>query len=288
MNYDIIIIGGGPAGISAALYTKRSNITTLIISMHEGNLHKAELVENYYGLGRATTGEELFKIGQEQARSLGIPIIKEQVVGLEYNGSYTVLTEQNRYTAKAVIIATGVSRKTPKIKNITNMEGKGVSYCAICDAFFYRGKDVGVIGCGEYALHEAKELQASVKSVTIYTNGLVPQFTPVAGINVITQPIEAIEGSTHVSGLKMQDGSIINLDGIFIAVGIAGSTSFARTLGASTQGSKLVVDSNMATNIPGLYACGDATGGLLQIAKAVYEGAVAGLETVKYVRLASQ
>ncbi len=288
MNYDIIIIGGGPAGISAALYTKRSNITTLIISMQEGNLHKAELVENYYGLAKPTTGEELFKIGHEQARSLGIPIVREQVVGLEYNGNYLVTTEQNRYTAKAVIIATGVSRKTPKIKNLVNLEGKGVSYCAICDAFFYRGKDVAVIGCGEYALHEAKELLASAKSVTIYTNGAKALFNPSPEINVDTRVIEAIEGTDHVEGLKLQDGTFKQIDGVFIALGIAGSTSFAKTLGAATSGNKLLVNENMATNIPGLFACGDATGGLLQIAKAVYEGAVAGLESVKYVRTTSR
>ncbi len=288
MEYDIIIIGSGPAGISAALYAKRSNITTLIISMNEGNLHKAELIENYYGLPQSISGSDLFANGLNQAKRLGIEIKQEQVVGLEYTGSYLVKTEQNTYLAKAVILATGVARKTPAIKNITQFEGKGVSYCAICDAFFYRKKDVAVIGAGEYALHEARELLNTTSSVTILTNGSNLDVVPDSQLRVITTPIQSINGTNSVSGVTFQDGSMIPVSGVFVAVGIAGSTSFARTLGAAIDGNKIVVDEHMATNIPGLYACGDATGGLLQIAKAVYEGAVAGLESAKYIRLSSQ
>lgn len=288
MEYDIIIIGSGPAGISAALYAKRSNITTLIISMNEGNLHKAELIENYYGLPQSISGSDLFANGLNQAKRLGIEIKQEQVVGLEYTGSYLVKTEQNTYLAKAVILATGVARKTPAIKNITQFEGKGVSYCAICDAFFYRKKDVAVIGAGEYALHEARELLNTTSSVIILTNGSNLDVVPDSRLRVITTPIQSINGTNSVSGVTFQDGSMISVSGVFVAVGIAGSTSFARTLGAAIDGNKIVVDEHMATNIPGLYACGDATGGLLQIAKAVYEGAVAGLESAKYIRLSSQ
>ena len=209
-------------------------------------------------------------------------------MGLEYTGSYLVKTEQNTYLAKAVILATGVARKTPAIKNITQFEGKGVSYCAICDAFFYRKKDVAVIGAGEYALHEARELLNTTSSVTILTNGSNLDVVPDSQLRVITTPIQSINGTNSVSGVTFQDGSMIPVSGVFVAVGIAGSTSFARTLGAAIDGNKIVVDEHMATNIPGLYACGDATGGLLQIAKAVYEGAVAGLESAKYIRLSSQ
>ncbi|MFA6627941.1 MAG: NAD(P)/FAD-dependent oxidoreductase, partial [Bacilli bacterium] len=183
--------------------------------------------------------------------------------------------------------ATGASRKTPPIKNLTQLEGKGVSYCAICDAFFYRKKNVAVIGSGEYALHEAKELVNTAQAVTIFTNGETPSFILDSQIKVIETPIDAIEGDDFVTGVRLKDGTVNALDGIFVAVGIAGSASFARTLGAEIDNSKIVVNEKMATNIPGLYACGDATGGLLQIAKAVYEGAVAGLETVKFIRTSS-
>jgi thioredoxin reductase (NADPH) len=199
-----------------------------------------------------------------------------------------VKTEQNTYLAKSVILATGVARKTPAIKNITQFEGKGVSYCAICDAFFYRKKDVAVIGAGEYALHEARELSNTASSVTILTNGISLDVVPDPQFRVITTPIQSIDGTNSVSGVTLQDGSMVPVSGVFVAVGIAGSTSFARTLGAAIDGNKIVVDEHMATNIPGLYACGDATGGLLQIAKAVYEGAVAGLECAKHIRLSSQ
>lgn len=287
MIYDIIIIGSGPAGISAALYAKRSNINVLIISMNEGNLHKAELIENYYGLPHPISGAELFQTGLNQVKELGVEVKKEQVVGLEYMNTFLVQTDEHDYEAKAVILATGAPRRTPTIKNLTSLEGKGVSYCAICDAFFYRKRKVVVIGSGEYALHEAKELLNVTDSVTILTNGETINFEMDSRIQVITTPIFAMIGEEKLSAIQFTNETTLPVDGAFIAVGIAGSASFARTLGAEVNQNKIIVDDKMATNIPGLYACGDTTGGLLQIAKAVYEGAMAGLEAVKYVRASS-
>ena len=146
-----------------------------------------------------------------------------------------------------------------------------MSYCAACDAFFYRGKDVAVLGSGEYALHEVQALLPVVHSVTLLTNGapLTADFPP--EVTVCPQAVEAVLGETVVTG-------------VFVALGVAGSTALARKIGAEVDGNRIVVDARMQTTVPGLYAAGDCTGGLLQVAKAVYEGAQAGTEAAKALR----
>ena len=171
MEYDVIIIGSGPAGISASLYTARANLKTLIISKGIGILQKVTKIDNYYGLETTLTGEELQEIGINQAKKLGVEFEEDEVLKIDYENSFIVETINSKYKAKSVIIATGTSRKTPKINGIKEYEGKGVSYCATCDAFFFRGKDVAVLGAKEYALHEAEELKRVANSVTILTNG---------------------------------------------------------------------------------------------------------------------
>ena len=165
------------------------------------------------------------------------------------------------------------------------LEGHGVSYCATCDAFFYRGKDVAVLGNGEYALHEVQALLPVVKSVTLLTNGspLTAQFPP--EVTVHPEKIDAILGEERVTGVQLNSGGIVELSGVFVALGVAGSTALARKLGAEVDGNRIVVDPRtMQTTLPGLYAAGDCTGGLLQVAKAVYEGALAGTEAAKALR----
>ena len=153
--YDVLIIGGGPAGISASLYTKRANLQTLIIAKENGTLDKVGKIENYYGLKNNTNGKDLQELGEKQAKNLGVEIKKEEVVQIEYETNFIVKTLNHAYKAKCVIIATGSNRKKPNIKGIKELEGKGISYCATCDAFFFKNKNVGVLGAKEYALHEA-------------------------------------------------------------------------------------------------------------------------------------
>ena len=138
---NIIIIGGGPAGISAALYAARSGRDPLVIEHGAGGLKKAEKIENYYG-GGTLSGQELYDRGIDQAKTLGVRILTAQVVGVEGFDTFTVHTDQGDFDAKAVILATGTSRKAPVIPGLKELEGRGVSYCAVCDAFFYRGRDV--------------------------------------------------------------------------------------------------------------------------------------------------
>ena len=156
--YDVIIVGAGPAGISTSLYTKRANLNTLVIYKSIGNLEKVEKIENYYGFKEPISGKELYKIGVEQAKRIGVNFVYDEVVEIQKEQYFTVETINGKYEAKAVVLATGSSRKAPNIKGIKEFEGKGVSYCATCDAFFYRKKNVAVLGNGQYALHEAEEL----------------------------------------------------------------------------------------------------------------------------------
>lgn len=282
---DVVIVGSGPAGISAALYTLRSGLETMIIGRDKGALAKADKIENYYGFSEPISGIELINRGIQAAKRLGAKLVSDEVLGIQYNGNFVIKTKLMEVEAKGVILATGSSRNTPNIEGIKTYEGKGVSYCAVCDGFFFRGKDVCVIGEGSYALHEATELLPMAGSVTILSNGKTPEFSPPSNINVITKKVAKVAGDGDaVSGVVFEDGENLRVDGIFVAIGVAGSSELAKQIGAETKGNKIVVDESMATNVPGLYAAGDCTEGMLQIAKAVYDGAKAGTEITKYIR----
>lgn len=281
---NIVIIGSGPAGVSAALYTARAGVKTTVLTRGPGALDRAEQIQNYYGFAEPISGAELERRGIEGAKAVGVEFVTTEAVGLTYTDRLTVETLAGDFPADAVILATGASRAAPRIPGLAGLEGHGVSYCAVCDAFFYRGKDVAVLGSGEYALHEVQALLPVVKSVTLLTGGapLTAQFPP--EVPVRAEPVEAILGEERVTGVQLSGGETLEVSGVFVALGVAGSTALARKLGAEVDGNRIVVDDRMQTTLPGLYAAGDCTGGLLQVAKAVYEGALAGTEAAKAVR----
>jgi len=277
LSYDVIIIGSGPAGISAALYSKRRNLNVLVLSKGNGALEKAEKIENYYGVENGISGKQLYENGIKQAQKLGITIIEDEVIGIDYIEKYKVETVNSEYEAKAVILATGANRNTPNIKGIREFEGKGVSFCAVCDSFFYRGKDVVVIGDGNYAIHEVETLRPVVKSVTILTNGKELIENRDIDVDVNNKKIREFRGQEKIEEVEFEDNTKEKISGVFVAIGTASSSDLARKIGARVENNNIVVDENMQTTVPGLFACGDCTGGLLQISKAVYEGAKAGL-----------
>ena len=281
---NVVIIGSGPAGVSAALYTARAGVDTTVLTKGPGALARSEGIENYYGVPGNITGAELERRGIEGAKEVGVKFVQTEAVGLTFTDKLTVETLNGDYPADAVILATGASRTAPPVPGLAALEGHGVSYCATCDAFFYRGKNVAVMGSGEYALHEASALLPLAASVTLLTGGaeITADFPP--EITVRTGKVEAILGEEKVTGVRLAGGEELPMDGVFIALGVAGSTALARKMGAEVDGNKIVVDANMMTTIPGLFAAGDCTGGLLQVAKAVYEGAVAGNEAAKALR----
>ena len=279
--YDVIIIGAGPAGISAGLYAKRANKEVLILYNGESNLEKAHLIDNYYGFENGISGKDLYENGIKQAKNLGIDIRKEEVLHIEKIENFSIKTDKEEYEGKTLILATGNKKLRPNIKGILDFEGKGISYCAICDGFFYRKKNVVVIGDGKFAISEAKVLQNIVGSVKILPNGKFLQAP--TEFETIETKIAEIKGDTRVRSIEFEDGTSLEVDGIFVAMGEAGGADFAKKIGVLTSNDNIVVNENMETNVKGLYSCGNAAGGLLQVCKAVYEGAVAGLAAVNYL-----
>lgn len=295
-SYDAIIIGAGPAGISASLYIKRANLSVLVLYSGEGNLEKAHKIDNYYGFPDGIAGQELYKNGIQQAKNLGVEVLEKEVTNISINDdfSFSVATSAENYNAKSVIIATGNKKLRPQIKGIADYEGKGVSYCAICDAFFYRGKSVCVIGDGKFAASEAEDLVNVASSVTILTNGkdesqikkILSEKGELERYKIDSRKIAEIKGGENgkVSAVLFSGGSEIQADGVFVALGEAGAADFAKKLGLILKGDSIQVNEKMATNIPGLFSCGNSNGGLLQVCKAVYEGAVAGLNAIDFIR----
>ena len=280
----IVIVGSGPAGCSAALYAARAGMETTVISKGIGALQKAEQIQNYYGFEEGITGAELYRRGVAGAQAVGAEFVTAEVVGLDYAATLVVQTTAGDYPADAVILATGTGRIAPKIAGLAEHEGRGVSYCATCDAFFYRGKTAAVLGTGEYALHEVQALLPLAGKVILCTNGepLTAEFP--AGVTVCTEKLEAIEGEETVTALRLVGGGLLPADGLFVALGVAGSAALARKLGAPVENGRIVVNEKMQTGIPGLFAAGDCTGGMLQVCKAVYEGALAATEAIKQIR----
>lgn len=282
----LIIAGAGPAGVSAALYAVRSGITPLVLHKGGGALEKAVKIENYYGLPHPVTGAELYKNGLKQLESFRVPVVEEELLAVEYDGDYTVRTTEHTYHSKALILATGAKRNPLALKELKKYEGSGISYCAVCDGFFYRGKEVAVLGNGPYALHEAKVLEPLAAKVTILTNGKEADFNgeDTASIQIETKKVISAGGDETLSYVQLEDESRLPISGLFVALGTADNTDIARKLGLIIENNHILIEPDTSTPLPGLYAAGDCTGGMLQIAKAVYEGAMAGTRAVNYLK----
>ena len=284
MLYDVIIIGMGPAGIGAALYTTRAKLSTLIIGREDGALTKSDKIENYYGFAEPVSGKALLEQGIAQAKRLGATLVFDEVTEVSYVDNYEIETPHGKYQAKTLLLATGASRTLPPIPKLAEYEGKGLSYCATCDGFFYRGKTVAVLGAGAYALAEAQALLPLASKVYLLTNGqAVPQGLP-ANLEVKPLKIKAIQGASRLEGVIFEDGSSLALAGLFVAYGVAGSFEIARKVGIELENNHIKVDSHMQTNVPHLYAAGDCTGGVLQINKAIHDGCEAATSIIKDVR----
>lgn len=281
-----IIIGAGPAGTTAAIYLARFNILPIVIYKDGGSLIKAKKIENLYGFPDTISGEKLFENGIKQAQKFGVKFIKDEVVSVTYDGNYIVNTVNNSYHTKTVLLATGNSRKTSKIKGADAFEGKGVSYCAVCDGFFYREKIVSVIGNTNYALHEANYLAETSKKVYILTDGLEVEFEDSkSNIEVIKDKILSINGNEKVENIEFDNGNSLDTDGVFIALGTCSSSDIARQVGAIVdENQNIKVDENFMTSTPGIFSAGDSIGGLLQINKASTDGTNSAFSIKNYLK----
>ena len=263
----------------------RANLRTLIVYYENSSLEKAEKIENYYGFENGINGNELYLKGIKQAQNIAVQVKKEEVIKIEIvEDGFKVVTVKEEFNTKSLILATGNKKSKPQIEEIEKFEGKGISYCAVCDGFFYKNRNVAVLGSGNYAISETNELINIVSKIELLTNGeKSPEFRA-DNVNINTKKIKKIIGNKKVEGIEFEDGTTTQANGIFIAQGIARSSDFAKKLGVITNNDIIVVNEKMETNVKGIYACGDCTGGLLQISKAVYEGTVAGIQIIKYIR----
>ncbi|MHA1409090.1 MAG: NAD(P)/FAD-dependent oxidoreductase [Candidatus Odinarchaeia archaeon] len=288
-KYNIIIIGGGPAGLSAAIYSARANQKTLVIDRTGCLNYKIGFIENYLGFPDGIEGKDLIQLGCKHIRKLGSDVKFEEalVVKMTPEGKYIVETDKGEYEGEGLIIATGVTYKKVKIENIEKFEGRGVSYCVVCDGFFFRGKKVAVLGSKNYAAREALELLNYSDNIKIFTNGdeikIDDRFLEKIkenNIDIETSKIQRLVGNDILEGVQLENGETIPLDGLFIAVGSSGTVDLAKKLGIIVEGNYIKVDDKQKTNLPKVYAAGDCTGGNRQIATAVGEGADAALNLI--------
>ena len=278
---EIVIIGNGPAGISAAIYAVRGGASVTVVGKDPGALGKSGRIENYYGFPDGIGAADLIAAGIRQAENLGARVRRGEVFGIEFGPEgYLVKTDGGDLPAGAVIIACGVSRNTPKIRDLEKFEGRGVSWCAVCDGFFFRGKRVAVIGSGPYAESEYGVLKNILRDVTILTNGETPSFS----LPCDTRKIAAVEGGETLSAVVFEDGTREPFDGVFIACGSAGPFELSKKTGLLMENGRLIVNEKRETNIPGIYAAGDCTPGMQQVARAVSDGMTAGTEALRYVK----
>ena len=286
--YDCLIIGAGPSGVQAAVYLLRANKKVLVVfKSGVGSLSKAQKIDNYYGVDEIS-GKELDKLGKEKIKKLGAELLDAEVVGIEkdYGEELFVVTTEfgDKFCSKAIIIAVG-----SQIKNNSSYQIKttsGVSYCALCDGFFYKKKEIAIVGSGKFMLNEFKHLKNVTDNVTILSNGKFEDgFVELKNAKIVKEPIKTIEkGSKKAVKIKFEKSKELEFDGVFVAEGRLGATAFSKLLGIELGADgHLKVDKNMQTNILGVFACGDVVGGLAQISKAVSDGAAAGLGAIKYL-----
>lgn len=280
---QVIIIGKGPAGISAAIYLKRAGINPLVIGKDLGALGDYKsIIENYYGFNQPIDGKKLIEDGISQAIMLGIQIIDDSVISIKDHLDYFVIsTKHNTYETRSILLATGKTRENLSIPGYRKLRGKGISMCATCDGYFYRNKKIGIVGCGHYMKHELEYLSRMTKNITIFTHG--HSLDDDLGFPVVDDSIIEFGGSDKISNIKTNNG-IYEVDGVFIALGAPSSLEFANQLGLIVEKGNLVIDHTYQTNVPGIFAAGDIIGGKLQIAKAVYDGMEVADYIYKYVK----
>lgn len=281
---NAIIIGKGPAGISAAIYLKRAGMDITVLGKDLGALAKSHKIENYYGFEEPLSGEQLLSKGIKQAENLGIEVLSDEVIDITKEKNFVVKTSSNEFEAQTILLATGKSRQKLNVDGFEKYKGKGISFCAVCDGFFYRGKTVAVIGNGDYAASEASELMNFAKEVIVFTGSdkLETQKLP-ENIKVVNGKIEKITGEETVTGIVV-DGVTYEVSGAFVAIGTASASDFALKLGVFMKKDDIIIDEDYMTNVAGLFAAGDCTGGFLQVATAVADGANASRGVMKYIK----
>ncbi len=298
MSYDVAIIGAGPAGLTCAIYTMRYGLKAIIFDdpTNPSQLALAPQIENYPGF--EGTGLELLSKMKEQAEKFGAEIRVERVLDVTKEGDcFKVKTDDGVYYAKALVFATGGKHRKLEVEGEKEFLGRGVSYCAVCDGFFFKGKNVLVVGGGNSALADAlylHDLGCKVKIVhrrdEFRADKILQERVFERGIDVIWNSIVVrIEGKDQVErvvlrNVKTSEEFTLNVDGVFIAVGIEPNVDLAVKLGVELEKGYIKVDRYQRTNVEGVFACGDCCSNpLKQVITACGEGAVAAYSVYEYI-----
>ena len=301
--YDVIIIGGGPAGLTAGLYTSRGRLKTLLIEkgLIGGLVTTTEWVENYPGFEEGIMGAELAQKMQQQATKFGLEIKQASVERISVDGKTKKITldDGSQLEAKALILTTGAHPRLLKISGEDEFRGKGVSYCATCDAAFFKDNDIAVVGGGDSAVQEAIYLTKFAKTVHIIHRRDKFRAEKILQERAFSNPnikivwdsvVEKIDGdnsgvtSLLIKNVKTDENTTIDVQGVFIYIGYNPNTEFMSGLANLDKENYLITDENMSTSAPGVYAAGDVRAKQLkQIATAVGDGAIAGVEAEKYI-----
>jgi thioredoxin reductase (NADPH) len=293
-DYEVIILGSGPAGLQAAIHAARAKVSVAILGREAKSSISGAHVENFCCLGK-TDGGTLLDAGRNQAKSFGTVFLDEDVIetSRDDNG-FVVKTESgSELRCGALILAMGISRKKLKVPGEKELLGKGVSYCVDCDANFFRNEKVAVVGDESAAgsgaltlLMYADEVHLITRSLNV-TDELAYQVNESAVMVHQDTWVKEIEGQHKVEGLVLENGERLCVSGVFIELGAKGAIELAAKLGVALDSENfeyIVADKKQATNVPGVFAAGDICGPPWQVAKAVGEGCVAGLEAAAWVK----
>jgi len=302
MIYDVVIIGGGPAGLTAGLYTARARLKSLLIEkgLPGGLVTTTEWVENYPGFEEGIMGVELAQKMEKQAVKFGLEIIQGTVMDISSSKKIKGISLEGdlHYEAKTIILATGAHPRLLKIEGEDEFRGKGVSYCATCDGAFYKGKKIAVVGGGDsavqeaifltkfaemvYVIHRRDQLRAEkILQERAFSNPKIKFIW-----NSVPEKISGDDGvnALHIRNLKACENSVLDVQGVFIYIGYNPNTEFLKGLVDLDENNYIITDKNMAASTPGIYAAGDVRNKpLKQIATAVGDGATAAMAAVKYI-----
>ena len=293
-DYDLIILGSGPAGLQAAIHAARSKLSVMVLGRQfKSSLMKAH-IENYCCLLPETTGESLLAEGRKQAEKFGTYFLNEDVLDISGQApDFSVRTESRELKTRTLILSMGIARNRLGVPGEKEFLGKGVSYCVECDANFFRNEPVLVIGGESAATSGALTLLFYTSEVHLVCESLNVSETLIrqirdSAIQLHEQSrVKSIFGDNQVEGVALEDGARIKVSGVFIELGAKGAIELATRLGVSLDPESLqfiITNKKQETNIPGIYAAGDICGPPWQMAKAVGEGCVAGLQAASFVK----
>jgi len=300
-KYEVIIIGGGPAGLTAGLYTSRAGLKSLLVErgIVGGQIVNATLVENYPGFPQGISGAELGSLMHQQAVKYGLELVNAEVTGVVQGQPYIISTTEGGFEAIAIIIAAGSEYRKLGVSGEERLVGHGISYCATCDGFFFRDREVAVVGGGDTAITDALELTRHAKKVYVIHRRDQLRAGQVLQQRAFAEPklefiwstvVEEVLGDKMLEELKLRNvktgqHSILKVAAVFVAVGLVpNSQHFSNIVDLDDTG-YIVTDETMATSASGIFAAGDIRrNSPRQVAAAVGDGAIAAISAFKYVQ----